>query len=69
MMSFLESVRNGHAREQIEKGFGRWGAFSYRRRWPIILVFSITLGLLFSQLQHIHFDSSIFNCFADFSPT
>ncbi len=68
-MSFLESIKSGHLREQIEAGFGRWGHTVFRLRWLVILVMAIFLGALFSQLKHIHFDSSMEGFFHEDDPT
>jgi len=64
-MSFLESIRSGHLREEIEKNFGLWGSFTYRFRWLIILTILPLLAVLFSQLKHVQFDTSMEGFFWD----
>ena len=68
-MSFLESVRSGHVREEIEKKFGQWGEFTYDFRWQIIVVMSALMVVLFSNLKYIKFDSSMEGFFHDDDPT
>lgn len=68
-MSFIESIRSGHLREEIEKNFGLWGGITYRFRWLIILTMLPILFLFFSQLKNVQFDSSLEGFFWQDDPT
>ncbi|MCB1616622.1 MAG: MMPL family transporter [Pseudomonadales bacterium] len=68
-MNFLESIRNGHLREEIETQFGNWGKITFRFRWLIVVIMFTFLGLLFSQLKNLQFDTSMESFFHKSDPT